>query len=91
MHVAITYAADGTTRVYRDGVPYGKQYRSAKPVVFPPGEAVILFGHRHTPAGATAGLRARSCERGCMTGRSSRTKSRLQQRVSANSSRRARS
>ncbi len=56
VHVAISYAADGTTRMYRDGLPYGKPYKTAKPAVFPPGEAVVLFGQRHTPAGANRGL-----------------------------------
>jgi hypothetical protein len=56
VHIAITYSALGTIRVYRDGVPYGNAYKTAKPAVFAPGEAVILFGQRHTPAGANRGL-----------------------------------
>jgi hypothetical protein len=56
VHVAITYGPDGTTRVYRDGVPYGSAYKAAKPLAFPPGEAVILFGQRHTPAGGNRGI-----------------------------------
>ena len=31
VHIAITYEADGTIRVYRDGVPYGSAYKAAKP------------------------------------------------------------
>ena len=56
VHLAITYGADGTTRVYRDGLPYGNPYKAASPAAFAPGEAVILFGQRHTPAGANRGL-----------------------------------
>ena len=56
VHMAITYGADGTIRVYRAGVPYGNAYKAAKPAVFAPGETVILFGQRHTPAGGNRGL-----------------------------------
>jgi Protein of unknown function (DUF1549)/Protein of unknown function (DUF1553)/Planctomycete cytochrome C/Concanavalin A-like lectin/glucanases superfamily len=56
VHVAITYGADGTIRVYRDGVPYGNAYKAAKPAVFASGEGVLLFGQRHTPAGGNRGL-----------------------------------
>jgi hypothetical protein len=56
VHVAITYASDGTIRMYRDGLPYGKPYRTEKPAAFAPGEAVILFGQRHTPAGGNRAL-----------------------------------
>ena len=42
--------------VYRDGLPYGEPYKTAKPAVFAAGEAVILFGQRHTPAGGNRGL-----------------------------------
>jgi hypothetical protein len=56
VHVAITYGADGTTRLYRDGLPYGEPYKSATPPPFAAGEAVILFGQRHTPAGGNRGL-----------------------------------
>ena len=51
VHVAITYAEDGTIRVFRDGLPYGKPYKTASRSRFRAGEAVILFGQRHTPAG----------------------------------------
>jgi Protein of unknown function (DUF1553)/Protein of unknown function (DUF1549)/Planctomycete cytochrome C/Concanavalin A-like lectin/glucanases superfamily len=51
VHVAITYAGDGTIRVYRDGQPYGSAYKSSSPVAFPAGESQIVFGLRHAPAG----------------------------------------
>lgn len=56
VHIAITYAADGTIRLYRDGLAYGEPYKAQAPLSFAPGEAVILFGQRHTPAGANRGL-----------------------------------
>jgi hypothetical protein len=51
VHVAISYEDDGTIAGYRDGLPYGEAYRSDGPVRFEPGEARILFGLRHEPAG----------------------------------------
>ncbi len=68
VHIAITYSALGTIRVYRDGVPYGKAYETAKPAVFAAGEAVILFGQRHTPAGANRGLAGTVLRPGCTIG-----------------------
>jgi Protein of unknown function (DUF1553)/Protein of unknown function (DUF1549)/Planctomycete cytochrome C/Concanavalin A-like lectin/glucanases superfamily len=51
IHVAITYASDGTICVYRDGEPYGTPYKSSGPAVFPAGEAQVVLGLRHAPAG----------------------------------------
>ena len=51
VHVAITYAEDGTITAYRDGQPYGTPYRSAGPSNVPAGEAQVIFGLRHAPAG----------------------------------------
>ena len=51
VHVAITYADDGTIRVFRDGRPYGTPYKSSGPATFPAGEAQVVFGLRHAPAG----------------------------------------
>ena len=50
VHVAITYAADGTIAVYRNGVPYGKPYTKGEPFAFAPGEARVLLGWRHKGA-----------------------------------------
>jgi hypothetical protein len=47
VHVALTYADDGTIRAYRQGQPYGESYRSDGPVTFEAGKAQILFGNRH--------------------------------------------
>lgn len=48
MHVAITYAADGTIRIYRNGAPYGEAYRpeagtSGKLQTYLAGDAVVRF------------------------------------------------
>jgi len=51
IHVVITYSADGTIRLFRDGRPYGTAYKASGPVVFPAGQAQVLFGLRHAPAG----------------------------------------
>jgi hypothetical protein len=47
MHVAITYAEDGTITCYRDGKPYGTAYDSGEPAVYEPGTAQVVFGLRH--------------------------------------------
>ena len=51
IHVAITYASDGTIRLFRDGRPYGEQYKTSGPLVFPAGNTEVAFGLRHAPAG----------------------------------------
>jgi hypothetical protein len=50
VHVAITYAADGTITGFRDGLPYGKSYRADKSA-FAAKQSQLLFGLRHGPAG----------------------------------------
>jgi hypothetical protein len=47
VHVAISYADDGTISGYRNGQPYGKPYKSNGPHTFEAGKAQILFGNRH--------------------------------------------
>ncbi len=52
VHIAITYASDGTIRGFRNGSPYGEPYRKANPAHFKAGAAQILFGLRHgNPSG----------------------------------------
>jgi hypothetical protein len=51
VHFAIVYDEDGTITGYRQGLPYGKPYKSTGPVTFEAGKAQISFGVRHTPAG----------------------------------------
>lgn len=47
VHVAITWAGDGTIAAYRNGQPYGKPYKSNGPVIFEAGKSQILLGCRH--------------------------------------------
>jgi hypothetical protein len=49
VHLAICYQGDGQIVAYRDGVPYGKAYRTSPPVRFE--NAVVSIGLRHLPAG----------------------------------------
>jgi hypothetical protein len=51
VHLAITYAADGTIAAYRNGKPYGEPYQSAGLARLEAGKAVVAFGIRHEPAG----------------------------------------
>jgi hypothetical protein len=51
VHLAITYAEDGTIRIFRDGLPHGAAYRPSGPATFPAGETRIAFGLRHPPVG----------------------------------------
>ena len=51
VHFAVTYGADGLITGYRDGLPYGKPYRSNGPHVYPAGKAQVVFGVRHHPPG----------------------------------------
>lgn len=48
LHLAMVYAEDGTTTLYRNGVPYGKPYAQGK-ATFPKDESFVLFGLRHVP------------------------------------------
>ncbi len=51
IQIAITYAEDGTIRVFRQGKPYGVPYKSSTAVAFPPGDTQVVFGLRHFPPG----------------------------------------
>ena len=50
LHLVMVYDEDGTTRLYRNGKPYGKPFRKG-PAVFPAKQTSIIFGLRHLPAG----------------------------------------
>jgi hypothetical protein len=51
VHVAMTYAADGTVTAYREGIPYGTAYRLDKAMTFDAkGSFRVQFGLRHSPA-----------------------------------------
>ncbi|MEX2026725.1 MAG: DUF1549 domain-containing protein, partial [Pirellulaceae bacterium] len=56
VHIAIVYAADGAITGYRDGLPYGKPYKSSGPQAFKKGQSQIIFGIRHYPAGGNKHL-----------------------------------
>jgi len=51
IHMAVVYAADGTITAYRNGRRYGEPYKSSGPVTYQAGNANVLFGLRHSPAG----------------------------------------
>ncbi|MBY0522126.1 MAG: DUF1553 domain-containing protein [Gemmataceae bacterium] len=51
VHIAISYAADGTITAYRNGVLHGKPYKSSGVATFKAGEGRVIFGVRHEPAG----------------------------------------
>ena len=46
IHVAITFAADGTITGYRNGIPYGSSYQKTLPT-FAAGDSEVVFGLRH--------------------------------------------
>jgi hypothetical protein len=50
VHVAIVYQEDGTITGYRNGVPYGKPYKTGMSE-FPAGNSQIIFGMRHKGGG----------------------------------------
>ncbi|MFN0018239.1 MAG: DUF1553 domain-containing protein [Pirellulaceae bacterium] len=56
VHLAIVYSTDGTITGYRDGLPYGKPYKSNGPLVFKAKESQIVFGMRHGPPGGNKHL-----------------------------------
>ena len=56
LHLAMTYADDGTTTLYRDGKPYGKPFRKGA-ATFPKDQTSVLFGLRHTPPGGNRFLK----------------------------------
>ncbi|MCH8923180.1 MAG: DUF1553 domain-containing protein [Planctomycetes bacterium] len=59
VHVAIVYTKDGTITGYRDGRPYGKPYRPGPLQSYAEGTAQVVFGLRHSPAGANKMLAGR--------------------------------
>lgn len=50
VHIAMRYRADGTIEAFRNGVAYGKGYRTGLQS-FQAGKSQFLFGLRHGPAG----------------------------------------
>ncbi|MCH7725412.1 MAG: DUF1588 domain-containing protein [Planctomycetes bacterium] len=50
LHLAMVYQPDGTTTLYRNGVPYGKPFRKGS-ATFPKNQTSVIFGLRHLPPG----------------------------------------
>lgn len=51
VQMAITYADDGTTSVYRNGIPYGRPFqKTTGPWLFGAGASEVLFGRNSTAA-----------------------------------------
>ncbi|MEI6234803.1 MAG: DUF1588 domain-containing protein [Planctomycetota bacterium] len=48
LHLAMVYAEDGTTTLYRNGTVYGKPYKKGV-MTFPKNQTTVLFGLRHVP------------------------------------------
>ena len=59
VHIVISYAADGTVKLYRDGKLYGSAYKTLAPPTYKAGESVVAFGIRHFPPGSNHMLAAR--------------------------------
>jgi len=51
VHLAISYAKDGTISLFRNGRPYGSPYRKDVCLEFPEKDARLLVGLRHSGAG----------------------------------------
>ncbi len=58
LYLAMVYAEDGTTTLYRNGKPYGKPFRKGK-AVFPKNRTSVIFGLRHLPPGGNKYLNVR--------------------------------
>ncbi|MEC8557076.1 MAG: DUF1588 domain-containing protein [Planctomycetota bacterium] len=50
IHLLMVYQEDGTTKLYRNGAPYGEPYRKGKSV-FTKDQSTVVFGLRHLPPG----------------------------------------
>jgi hypothetical protein len=50
LHLVMVYQPDGTTRMYRNGKPYGQPFRRGS-ATFPKNRTSVIFGLRHLPPG----------------------------------------
>ncbi len=57
VHVAIVYSADGTITGYRNGMPYGKPYKTDAATTFQSGKSMVQFGNRHGTEGGNRMLK----------------------------------
>jgi hypothetical protein len=51
VHLAVSYAKDGTVSVYRNGKRYGEPYRKGEPREYAKADVRVLVGLRHSGAG----------------------------------------
>ena len=51
IHLAVSYASDGTVTMYRNGKVYGKSFRKGDLLSYEPKDGRLLIGLRHTGAG----------------------------------------
>lgn len=58
VHMAVVYRSDGTIIGYRNGVPYGNPYKTGFQH-YKAGQAEVVFGLRHSPAGGNRLLRGK--------------------------------
>ncbi|WP_425618787.1 DUF1553 domain-containing protein [Anatilimnocola sp. NA78] len=58
VHFAIVYESEGLIRAYRNGKPYGTEYKSLASTMFEADDSQVLFGLRHSPAGGSKHLAA---------------------------------
>ena len=58
IHLVMTYQADGSTSLYRNGIPYGGGFLKGS-ATFKPQESFVLFGLRHLPPGGNRYLNVR--------------------------------
>ena len=50
LHLVMVYEEDGTTRLYRNGIPYGGPFKKDR-LTFQKNTSQVIFGLRHLPAG----------------------------------------
>jgi hypothetical protein len=50
IHLVMVYLEDGTTQLYRNGIPYGQPFKKDR-LTFQRNTSQVIFGLRHLPAG----------------------------------------
>ncbi|QDU27773.1 Planctomycete cytochrome C [Anatilimnocola aggregata] len=58
VHFAVVYEAEGQIRGYRNGRPYGSEYRSSNSAMFEAESSQVLIGLRHGPPGGNKHIAA---------------------------------
>jgi mono/diheme cytochrome c family protein len=57
IHIALVYRGDGTIAAYRNGLAYGRPYKTSGPAAFAANATQVVFGLRHSPPGGNKLLR----------------------------------